>query len=139
MIMPVSRRHLLRSSAGWGAAALIPCGFPSPSRAQAKTLVAATFPGTWNEAHREILAPAFTKRTGAAVDMNPSRDFWYHDAAKMVTTECPVEHMNAEDPLFILYTAPIRFRGSKRPKAADRRSTWRCSIRRRSLTQRSRE
>src|SRR4030088_1089815 len=22
------------------------------------------------------------KRTGAAVDMNPSRDFWYHDAAK---------------------------------------------------------
>ena len=67
MIMPVSRRHLLRSSAGWGAAALIPCGFPSPSRAQAKTLVAATFPGTWNEAHREILAPAFTKRTGAAV------------------------------------------------------------------------
>jgi putative spermidine/putrescine transport system substrate-binding protein len=67
MIMPVSRRHLLRSSAGWGAAALIPCGFPSPSRAQAKTLVAATFPGTWNEAQREILAPAFTKRTGAAV------------------------------------------------------------------------
>ena len=45
------------------------------------------------------------KRTGAAVDMNPSRDFWYHDAAEMVTTECPVEHMNAEDPLFILYTS----------------------------------
>ena len=30
------------------------------------------------------------KRTGAAVDMNPSRDFWYHEAAEMVTTECPV-------------------------------------------------
>src|ERR1700738_4326861 len=45
------------------------------------------------------------KRTGAAVDMNPSRDFWYHDAARMVTTECPVEHMHAEDPLFILYTS----------------------------------
>jgi acetyl-CoA synthetase len=45
------------------------------------------------------------KRTGSAVDMNPSRDLWYHDAAKMVTTECPCEHMHAEDPLFILYTS----------------------------------
>ncbi len=45
------------------------------------------------------------KRTGGAVDMNPSRDFWYHDAAEMVTTECPCEPMNAEDPLFILYTS----------------------------------
>jgi len=45
------------------------------------------------------------KRTGAKVDMKPSRDLWYHEAAKMVTTECPVEHMHAEDPLFILYTS----------------------------------
>lgn len=45
------------------------------------------------------------KRTGGAVDMSPSRDLWYHEAAKMVTTECPTEHMHAEDPLFILYTS----------------------------------
>ncbi|WGD52589.1 acetate--CoA ligase [Bradyrhizobium sp. CB1650] len=45
------------------------------------------------------------KRTGGKVEMNPSRDLWYHDAAKMVTTECPAEHMHAEDPLFILYTS----------------------------------
>jgi acetyl-CoA synthetase len=45
------------------------------------------------------------KRTGANVDMKPSRDLWYHDAAAMVTSECPCEHMNAEDPLFILYTS----------------------------------
>jgi len=45
------------------------------------------------------------KRTGGAVDMKPSRDLWYHQAAEMVTTECPVEHMHAEDPLFILYTS----------------------------------
>ena len=32
------------------------------------------------------------KRTGAPVDMNPARDFWYHEAAEMVTTECPAEH-----------------------------------------------
>jgi acetyl-CoA synthetase len=42
------------------------------------------------------------KRTGGAVDMDPVRDVYYHDAAKVVTAECPCEHMNAEDPLFIL-------------------------------------
>ena len=45
------------------------------------------------------------KRTGGAIDMNPTRDLWYHEAAEMVTTECPCEPMNAEDPLFILYTS----------------------------------
>src|SRR5688572_2111616 len=45
------------------------------------------------------------KRTGGTVDMNPTRDVWYHEAAKVVTTECPCEHMHAEDPLFILYTS----------------------------------
>jgi acetyl-CoA synthetase len=36
------------------------------------------------------------KRTGAKVDMDPVRDVYYDDAAKMVTHECPCEHMNAE-------------------------------------------
>ncbi|HQS10105.1 MAG TPA: acetate--CoA ligase [Xanthobacteraceae bacterium] len=45
------------------------------------------------------------KRTGGKVDMEPGRDVWYHEAADMVTDECPVEHVNAEDPLFILYTS----------------------------------
>ena len=45
------------------------------------------------------------KRTGGNVDMKPSRDLWYHEAAAVVTTECRCEHMHAEDPLFILYTS----------------------------------
>ncbi|MEA2872583.1 MAG: acetyl-CoA synthetase, partial [Hyphomicrobiales bacterium] len=45
------------------------------------------------------------KRTGSAVDMDPVRDVYYHDASEVVTAECPCEHMNAEDPLFILYTS----------------------------------
>jgi acetyl-CoA synthetase len=45
------------------------------------------------------------KRTGGAVDMQPSRDVYYHEAAAMVDKECPCEPMNAEDPLFILYTS----------------------------------
>ena len=45
------------------------------------------------------------KRTGGKVDWDPVRDVWYHEAAKVVTSECPCEEMNAEDPLFILYTS----------------------------------
>jgi acetyl-CoA synthetase len=45
------------------------------------------------------------RRTGAAVNMQPGRDVWYHDAAEMVTAECPCAEMGAEDPLFILYTS----------------------------------
>jgi acetyl-CoA synthetase len=45
------------------------------------------------------------RRTGAKVEMDPVRDVYYHEAAKVVTSECPCEHMNAEDPLFILYTS----------------------------------
>jgi len=45
------------------------------------------------------------KRTGGAVDMDPARDVYYHDAASVVTHECPCEEMHAEDPLFILYTS----------------------------------
>src|SRR5271155_4707397 len=45
------------------------------------------------------------RRTGAPVDMLPGRDVWYDEAADMVTAECPCAEMNAEDPLFILYTS----------------------------------
>jgi acetyl-CoA synthetase len=45
------------------------------------------------------------RRTGAAVNMEPGRDVYYDEAAAMVSGDCPVEEMNAEDPLFILYTS----------------------------------
>jgi acetyl-CoA synthetase len=45
------------------------------------------------------------RHTAATVDMDPVRDVWYHEAADMVTAECPCAEMNAEDPLFILYTS----------------------------------
>ncbi len=45
------------------------------------------------------------RRTGAAVDMDPVRDVYYHEAVKHVTAECPCAEMGAEDPLFILYTS----------------------------------
>ena len=63
MTSHLSRRDVLGAGAMLGVGALM----PATLSAQGKALVAATFPGTWNEAHREILAPAFTKRTGASV------------------------------------------------------------------------
>jgi acetyl-CoA synthetase len=45
------------------------------------------------------------RRTGGDVAMHAGRDVYYHDAAEMVTADCPCEAVNAEDPLFILYTS----------------------------------
>ncbi|HEV2558320.1 MAG TPA: acetate--CoA ligase [Microvirga sp.] len=45
------------------------------------------------------------RRTGGAVAMDPGRDVYYDEAAAQVTDDCPYEEMNAEDPLFILYTS----------------------------------
>jgi acetyl-CoA synthetase len=45
------------------------------------------------------------RRTGGNVNMVAGRDVYYDEAAAQVTDECPCEHMNAEDPLFILFTS----------------------------------
>ena len=45
------------------------------------------------------------KRTGGEVDWKAGRDVWLHEAFEAVTAHCPPEPMNAEDPLFILYTS----------------------------------
>src|SRR5262245_16141781 len=63
MTIRMNRRRMLAGAATLSAASVL----PARAFAQAKPLVAATFPGTWNEAHRNILAPAFRRATGAAV------------------------------------------------------------------------
>ena len=45
------------------------------------------------------------KRTGQQVAWVGGRDIWYDDMAARVSADCPPEEMNAEDPLFILYTS----------------------------------
>ncbi|OAN76629.1 acetate--CoA ligase [Jannaschia sp. EhC01] len=45
------------------------------------------------------------KRTGDQVAWVGGRDIWYDDVASRVSADCPPEEMNAEDPLFILYTS----------------------------------
>jgi putative spermidine/putrescine transport system substrate-binding protein len=46
--------------------------FPGMTRAQARPLVFATFTGSWEVAHKEVLVPAFRKATGnAAIVLDP--------------------------------------------------------------------
>ena len=45
------------------------------------------------------------RRTGSAVNMKEGRDQWWHDLAAKAPAECPAEPLDAEDPLYILYTS----------------------------------
>jgi acetyl-CoA synthetase len=47
------------------------------------------------------------KRTGHEINMEPGRDLWYHDlmALPIASNDENVEMMDAEDPLFLLYTS----------------------------------
>lgn len=45
------------------------------------------------------------KRTGGDVEWVEGRDVWYHEEMDKVDADCPPAEMNAEDPLFILYTS----------------------------------
>lgn len=38
-------------------------------------------------------------------DLSEPNDIWWHDLVSNVSSDCPAEPMNAEDPLFILYTS----------------------------------
>lgn len=45
------------------------------------------------------------KHTGGDVATRSSNDYWYHEETAKASVDCTPEPMNAEDPLFILYTS----------------------------------
>jgi acetyl-CoA synthetase len=45
------------------------------------------------------------QRTGSAIPMVNGRDHWWHELMAQAGDECPCETMDAEDPLYILYTS----------------------------------
>jgi acetyl-CoA synthetase len=45
------------------------------------------------------------QRTGETVSMKSGRDQWWHDLMQDADDVCPAEHVDAEHPLFILYTS----------------------------------
>ena len=45
------------------------------------------------------------RRTGNEVPWRDGRDVWYHEVMADASSDCPAEELDAEDPLFILYTS----------------------------------
>jgi len=45
------------------------------------------------------------KRTGTALNTTPGRDHWWHELMAKASDECPAEPLDAEHPLYILYTS----------------------------------
>ena len=86
--------------------------------AQAKVVVTAT--GGWRRGQivqlKQIVDAAVAgvacvehvvvvERTPQVVEMMPHRDHWWHEVIETVDADCPPEPVNAEHPLFILYTS----------------------------------
>lgn len=45
------------------------------------------------------------KRTGSQVTMQPGRDHWWHELMETASDDCPAESLDAEHPLYLLYTS----------------------------------
>jgi acetyl-CoA synthetase len=45
------------------------------------------------------------KRTGGDCPMTDGRDIWWHEAVEEADDECPAEPLDAEHPLYVLYTS----------------------------------
>jgi acetyl-CoA synthetase len=45
------------------------------------------------------------KRTGSAVEMVHGRDVWWREQMELAAPECPAEPLDAEHPLYLLYTS----------------------------------
>ncbi|HET7290902.1 MAG TPA: acetate--CoA ligase [Vicinamibacteria bacterium] len=45
------------------------------------------------------------RRTGAEIAMHAGRDHWWHELLEAASPVCPAEPLDAEHPLFILYTS----------------------------------
>jgi acetyl-CoA synthetase len=42
---------------------------------------------------------------GTECEMKDGRDVWFHDVMEAADAQCPAEEMDAEDPLYVLYTS----------------------------------
>jgi len=44
-------------------------------------------------------------RTGTPINLTPGRDHWWHELMAKASDDCPAEPLDAEHPLYILYTS----------------------------------
>jgi acetyl-CoA synthetase len=47
----------------------------------------------------------YQRASSAQISMKSGRDLWWHDLMAAASPDCPAEWMDAEDPLYILYTS----------------------------------
>ena len=52
-----------------------------------------------------IEAVIVLRRTNLSIGFDHERDYWWHDLMAAASADCPPEKMDAEDPLYILYTS----------------------------------
>ena len=52
-----------------------------------------------------IVARRVAEDSGITCDMQDGRDLWWDEAMADASNDCPCEEMDAEDPLFVLYTS----------------------------------
>ncbi len=71
-------------------------GAPSLLKPNVDTAVAAT---------SSVSHVVVVRRTGSDVTMQEGRDLWYHDLMAEASADCPPEHMDSEDLLYLLYTS----------------------------------
>ena len=53
----------------------------------------------------DVTSTLVARRSGRPIDMQEGRDYWLDQEMDSVSDVCPPEHMDSEDPLFILYTS----------------------------------
>ena len=52
-----------------------------------------------------IVVRRVSEESGITCDMQDGRDLWWDEAMADASDDCPCEEMDAEDPLFVLYTS----------------------------------
>ena len=86
----------------------------------AQAVAVITQDGSWRRGNEVRLKPAVDealrtcpsvksvlvlRRTGTPVEMVAGRDHWWHEVVPKASGDCPAEPLDAEHPLFILYTS----------------------------------
>src|ERR687896_1455052 len=71
-------------------------GKPSPMKAKVDEIV---------DSLPSLEHVVVVKRTGGDCPMTEGRDIWWHEAVEQADEECPAEPLDAEHPLYILYTS----------------------------------
>src|SRR3974377_2179103 len=88
--MTLSQRSLMTHAPALGA---VPA-FPGLTLAQARRLVFATFTGSWEEAHRDVLVPAFRKTTNnAEIPLDPMLSVDQIDKVNAALQNPPIDVM----------------------------------------------